>query len=209
MNKTKELFEHDLKIGQYGQFVIAGCDEAGRGPLAGPVVCACCVMPLDEDKFIDKINDSKKLSEKLREELYEKIVSSALAYSIVVIDNDVIDQINILQATIKGATQSIEEVKSKCKDAVFLVDALKLDIADAIVFPIVKGDAKSYNIAAASILAKVIRDRILIFHDIEYPQYGFKQHKGYGTKQHIEAIKTYGITKIHRRSFLRNYEYKS
>jgi len=207
MSKTKELFEHDAIMFNELKTLIAGCDEAGRGPLAGPVVCACCIMPLDENAFIDKINDSKKLSEKLREDLYEKIISTALAYSIIVIDNNEIDQINILSATIKGAVQSIEQVSSKYKDTTFLVDALKLDILNTATIPIIKGDAKSYNIAAASILAKVMRDRIMVLYDAEYPKYGFKQHKGYGTKQHIEAIKQYGAIKIHRRSFLKNYGY--
>jgi len=221
MSKTKELFEHDLALLNKMEIVagapllnndtkfIAGCDEAGRGPLAGPVVCACCIMPLDEEKFIDKINDSKKLSQKLREELYEKIVAAAIHYSIKIIDSGIIDEINILQATIKGVTQSIEEIKSIHDNTIFLVDALNLKIPSIHTIPIIKGDTKSYNIAAASILAKVVRDRILLDYDIQYPNYGFSKHKGYGTVQHIQAIKTHGITKIHRRSFVKNYEYKS
>jgi len=205
---TKDLFKFDLELKGNKEILIAGVDEAGRGPLAGPVVCACCIMPLDDDSFIDKINDSKKLSEKVRNELYEKIIATAIAYSIAVIDNQTIDEINILQATIKGAVQAINEVKSKQDSVLFLVDALNLNIPNTDIVPIIKGDAKSYNIAAASILAKVMRDRILQDYDLQYPSYGFSRHKGYGTMMHINAIKEHGITKIHRRSFVKKYEHE-
>lgn len=191
---TKELFEFDLNYGAK----VGGCDEAGRGPIAGPVVVAACRMPTDF--IIEGINDSKKLSEKKREALYERIIKCA-DYSIAVIDEKTIDEINILQATIKGMSECI----CSLKDAeIVLVDAVKLNLPVKTV-PIIKGDAKSYNIAAASILAKVYRDRLMSEFDKLYPEYGFAKHKGYGTKQHIEALKKYGPCKIHRTTFIKNF----
>lgn len=182
--------------------VIAGIDEAGRGPLAGPVVCACVIMPMDEDKIIDGINDSKKLSAKKREELYEKIVNTAVAYSIVEIDEKTIDEINILQATKLGMKKALESLK--VKPDIVLIDAVKIDCS----VPqenIIRGDALSYNIAAASILAKVYRDRLMVSLDEKYPEFGFAKHKGYGTKAHIQALKKYGKSEIHRESFIKNF----
>lgn len=183
--------------------LLAGIDEAGRGPLAGPVVCACVIMPLDEDKIIDGINDSKKLSAKKREELFEKIISTALDYKIIEVDEGTIDEINILNATKLGMKNALEGLKIK-PDRV-LIDAVKI-YTEIVQENIIKGDTLSYNIASASILAKVYRDRLMEKLDETYPQYGFKKHKGYGTKAHIEALKEYGACKIHRQTFIKNFK---
>lgn len=195
-----DLFDYENKYKNLG--LVGGLDEAGRGPLAGPVVVALAVMPLDEDKIIDGINDSKKLTAKKREELFEKIVNTAIDYSIVEIDEKTIDKINILQATKLGAKLCIENLK--VSPYIVLTDALTFDTPQKIE-SIIKGDAKSYNIAAASILAKVHRDRLMVELDKKYPQYGFAGHKGYGTKAHIEALKKYGKCEIHRDSFITHF----
>ena len=197
---TKDMFEYENKYKHLGK--IAGVDEAGRGPLAGPVVCACVVMPLDEDKIIDGINDSKKLTEKKRNELYDKIINTAVSYSIVQVDKDTIDDINILNATKQGMKMAIKNLN--IEPYIVLIDAVKLDI-DQKQESIIKGDAKSYNIAAASILAKVYRDRLMLDYAKQYPQYGFEKHKGYGTKYHIDALKQNGACPIHRRTFIKNF----
>lgn len=197
---TKELFEYENKYKHLG--VIAGVDEAGRGPLAGPVVCACVVMPLDANKIIDGINDSKKLSSKKRENLYQKIIETAISYNIVEVDQNTIDNINILNATKQGMILAIKNLK--IEPNIVLIDAVKLDI-NIRQENIIKGDAKSYNIAAASILAKVYRDRLMLNYCKEYPEYGFDKHKGYGTKLHIENLKKYGPCPIHRKSFIKNF----
>lgn len=194
------LFDYENKYKSLG--LVGGLDEAGRGPLAGPVVVALAVMPLDEDKIIDGINDSKKLTAKKREELFEKIINTAIDYSIVEVDEKTIDKINILQATKLGAKLCIENLK--VSPYIVLTDALTFDTPQKIE-SIIKGDAKSYNIAAASILAKVHRDRLMIELDKKYPQYGFAGHKGYGTKAHIEALKKYGKCEIHRDSFITHF----
>ena len=180
--------------------LIAGIDEAGRGPLAGPVVVASVIMPLDN--IIDGINDSKKVAEKKRELLYQKIIDTALAYDIEVIDEKTIDEINILNATKMGMQNCIKNLK--IKPDLVLIDAVEIK-SDVETLSIIKGDAKSYSIAAASILAKVYRDNLMREYDKEFPMYGFAKHKGYGTKMHIDAIKQYGICKIHRRSFVKNF----
>ena len=195
--KTIELFDFDCSI---TEGPIAGIDEAGRGPLAGPVVCACCIMPMDH--MIEGVMDSKKISENKREKLYETIVKTALDYSVSVVENEEIDEINILNATKKGMLECI--LKLKIPPEVVLIDAVKI-ACDYKVMPIIKGDAKSYNIAAASIIAKVTRDRIMRRYDGIYPDYGFAKNKGYGTGEHIEAIKKYGLTQIHRRTFVKNF----
>lgn len=195
--KTIELFDFDRSI---TDGPIAGIDEAGRGPLAGPVVCACCIMPMD--RMIEGVMDSKKISENKREKLYETIVKTALDYSVSVVENEEIDEINILNATKKGMLECI--LKLKIPPEVVLIDAVKI-ACDYKVMPIIKGDAKSYNIAAASIIAKVTRDRIMRRYDGIYPDYGFAKNKGYGTGEHIEAIKKYGLTQIHRRTFVKNF----
>lgn len=183
--------------------LIAGVDEAGRGPLAGPVVCACVIMPLDKENIIDGINDSKKLSEKKREKLYQEIINKAIAYSIVEIDKDCIDEINILNATKLGMKKAVEALK--IQPEIVLTDAVHIDI-DIAQENIIKGDALSYNIASASILAKVYRDRKMIEIDKLYPQFGFAKHKGYGTSQHIKALKEFGKCSFHRESFIKNFK---
>lgn len=188
---------------KYKGKLIAGIDEAGRGPLAGPVVCACVIMPLDEDKLIDGINDSKKLTEKKREELYDKIIERAIAYSIVEVDERTIDRINILNATKHGMKRALDGLK--VKPDIVLIDAVKLD-TDLPQDNIIKGDAKSYNIASASILAKVYRDRLMKELSEKYPQYNFAKHKGYGTKEHIENLKKYGKCELHRETFIKNFK---
>lgn len=194
---TSDLFDFDKDF----NCVVAGMDEAGRGPLAGPVVCACCIMPLDS--VIDKINDSKKLSEDLRESLYEKIIDKAVSYGVGIVDHDVIDNINILQATKRGMIDAYNAMK--IKPELLLIDAVKLDLGVETV-SLIKGDARSYNIAAASIIAKVTRDRLMREYDKTFPQYGFAQNKGYGTKSHIRALKDCGECSIHRKTFIKNFK---
>ena len=185
-----------------GNFLIAGMDEVGRGPLAGPVCVACVIMPLDD--VIEGIDDSKKLSEKKRDALFEKIKEKALAYSIEMVDEQTIDKINILEATKLCMKKAVE--KLEIKPDVVLVDAIKsLDVTVPI-RGIIKGDALSYSIGCASILAKVTRDRLMVELAKEYPEYGFEKHKGYGTKVHIEALKEYGPCVYHRLSFLKFLE---
>lgn len=181
---------------------ICGIDEAGRGPLAGPVVVAGVIMP--KDSFIEGVNDSKKVSEKKREVLYDKILDEAISYSVAIIGQDVIDEINILNATKKGVTSVVEGLD--IKPNLIVIDALEhIDTKGIPYESIIKGDAKCYSIAAASIVAKVTRDRIMRQWDEIYPQYGFAKHKGYGTANHIAAIKEYGLCPIHRRSFTKNF----
>ena len=185
-----------------GKKLVCGIDEAGRGTLAGPVVVAAVIMP--EDSFIEGVNDSKKVSEKKREKLYDEITENAIAWSVGIIDQNEIDEINILNATKKGLTTALTELKEK--PDIILVDALtKIDTLGIPYESIIKGDAKSYSIAAASIIAKVTRDRIMRQWDEIYPQYGFINHKGYGTKAHIDAIKQYGLCPLHRKSFTKNF----
>ena len=184
---------------QKGHFLIAGMDEVGRGPLAGPVCVACVVMPLDD--IIEGIDDSKKVSEKKRKLLFEQIKEKAIAYSIEMVDEQTIDQINILQATKLCMKKAVENLG--LKPDVVLVDAISsLDI-DVPIRGMVKGDALSYSIGCASILAKVTRDEYMVKLAEEYPEYGFEKHKGYGTKVHIEALKEYGPCVYHRLSFLK------
>lgn len=187
---------------KYQNLVIAGIDEAGRGPLAGPVVCACVVMPLEKEKMIEQVNDSKQLSSKKREKLYDEIVKVALDYAIIEIDENTIDEINILNATKLGMKRALESLK--IKPDIVLIDAVKID-SDIRQENIIKGDTLSYNIAAASILAKVYRDRLMIKLSEKYPQYNFAKHKGYGTREHINALKIYGKCPIHRESFIKNF----
>ncbi len=194
------MFEYENKYKNLG--MVAGIDEAGRGPLAGPVVCACVVMPLDEDKIIEGVNDSKKLSAKKRADLYEKIINTAIDYCIVPIDEKTIDEINILNATKLGMEKALNGLKKQ--PYIVLVDAVKINTT-TMQENIIKGDAKSYNIAAASILAKEFRDRLMIDLAKKYPNYCFEKHKGYGTKDHIEALKKFGKCEIHRDSFIKNF----
>ena len=181
---------------------IAGIDEAGRGPLAGPVVVASVIMP--KDSMIEGVNDSKKVTEKRREKLYDIILEEAISYGIGIIYQDEIDKINILQATKKGLTEAVEQMK--IKPDLIMVDALTgIDTLGIPYKSIIKGDAKCYSISAASIIAKVTRDRIMRECDKVYPEYGFAAHKGYGTAKHIAALKEYGPCPIHRRSFIKHF----
>ena len=181
---------------------IAGIDEAGRGPLAGPVVVASVIMT--KDSMIEGVNDSKKVSEKKREKLYDIILEEAISYGIGIIYQDEIDEINILQATKKGLTEAVEQMK--IKPDLIMVDALTgIDTLGIPYQSIIKGDAKCYSISAASIIAKVTRDRIMREWDKVYPEYGFAAHKGYGTAKHIAALKEYGPCEIHRRSFIKHF----
>ena len=199
LTKLKEL-EKDLY--QKGFKNICGIDEAGRGPLAGPVVVAGVIMP--QDSMIEGVNDSKKVSEKKREKLYDLIIEEAISYSVAIIGQDIIDEINILNATKSGLTQVVDGLDMK--PDLIIVDALThIDTRGIPYESIIKGDAKCYNIAAASILAKVTRDRIMRQWDEIYPQYGFINHKGYGIAKHIQAIKEYGLCPIHRRSFTKKF----
>ena len=177
---------------------IAGIDEAGRGPLAGPVVCAAVILPLDGQ--IEGVDDSKKLSPKKRELLYQQIIDRAISYCIVEIDEKTIDKINILQATKLGMQRVLDGLTVKPQRV--LIDAVKLD-TDLPQENIIHGDAISYSIAAASILAKVHRDRLMKKLDQKYPEYNFARHKGYGTKEHIENLKKFGKCEIHRESFIK------
>ena len=183
--------------------VIVGVDEVGRGPLAGPVVCAAVVMPLNEGDIIEGIDDSKKLSAKKRERLFEEIKNKAIAYTICQIEADEIDRINILQATRLCMKQAVEKLPFNA-DVVLTDGNMTLDID----FPqqsIVHGDALSYSIGAASILAKVYRDNLMDKYAEEYPYYAFEKNKGYGTAAHIQGIKEHGLCKIHRRTFTKNF----
>lgn len=199
--RLKLLKEIEENLYEQGCNSICGIDEAGRGPLAGPVVVAAVIMP--RNSMIEGVNDSKKVSEKKREVLYEQILQEAISYGIGIIDQKEIDNINILNATKKGLTTAVQALTVR-PDRI-IVDALEhIDTCHIPYTSIIKGDAKCYSIAAASIIAKVTRDRIMRQWDEIYPKYGFAKHKGYGTKAHIEAIKEYGLTPIHRLSFVKN-----
>lgn len=202
LQRLTELKKMEKEYYDSGMKYIAGIDEAGRGPLAGPVVVACVVMP--KDSMIEGVNDSKKISEKKREKLYEQIINEAISYGVAIIDEKEIDRINILNATKKGVTECLKELT--IKPDLILVDALKdIDTLGVKYQSIIKGDAKCYSISAASIIAKVTRDRIMRQWDEVYPQYGFISHKGYGTAKHIQAIKEYGICPLHRRTFVTHF----
>ncbi len=180
---------------------ICGIDEAGRGPLAGPVVAAAVVLP--KDCRILYLNDSKKLSEKRRELLFDEIREKARAYGVGMASPRRIDEINILQATYEAMRQAVE--KLGVVPDLLLNDAVTIPGINIMQIPIIKGDARSVSIAAASILAKVTRDRMMVEYDRLYPQYGFAKHKGYGTAAHIEALRTHGPCPVHRRTFLKNF----
>ncbi len=199
--RLQELSKYEEEYFKKGINLIAGIDEAGRGPLAGPVVAAAVILP--KHALIEGVNDSKKISEKKREKLYDDIINTAIAWGVGIVDNNVIDEINILNATRLAMHNAIEELK--VKPEFILIDAEKKVDTDNIPYlPIVKGDALSISIAAASIVAKVTRDRMMREYDKMFPAYGFEKHKGYGTKMHTDAIKENGICMIHRKSFLKN-----
>ena len=205
---TMQAYENELRA--EGIRYIGGVDEVGRGPLAGPVSAACVVLPEDFDVL--GVDDSKKLSEKKREELFDKIREKALAVGIGMCDNRVIDEINILEATKKAMAEAIRDADSQLEEKGLspegtehlLIDAVSLKDVDKPQTSIIKGDAKSLSIAAASIIAKVTRDRLMAEYHRQYPYYGFDTNKGYGTKAHYEGIDKYGITPIHRKTFLKN-----
>lgn len=199
--KYEALYAYEREYHAKGYSVIAGIDEAGRGPLAGPVVAGCCI--LDPEVKILGLDDSKKLSEKKREALFAEIKEKALAWSVCEVSPEVIDQINILEATKRAMRTCVEEISKSLKPDLLLIDAVNLSGTGVDVVPIIKGDANSNSIAAASILAKVTRDHIMIELDEVYPGYGFAKHKGYGTKDHYAAIREHGMTPVHRRSFLK------
>lgn len=202
-----KIFENELYAD--GVDFVAGVDEVGRGPLAGPVVSACVVLPKDFDVL--GVDDSKKVSEKKREELFGVILEKALCYGIGIMDNEVIDDINILEATKLAMRQAIENAdkmlaKQFCGAQIqhVLFDAMEIKEVEKPQQKIIKGDAKSVSIAAASIVAKVTRDRMMVEWAKEYPYYAFESNKGYGTKAHYEGIEAHGITPIHRKTFLKN-----
>ena len=187
----KELFEKNINI-------IGGVDEVGRGPLIGPVVAACCVLPHDFE--LEGLNDSKKLSEKKREKFYDYIMENCVAYGVGIISPEKIDEVNIYEATKLAMKESIKQVQDKVNLEHVLIDAMPLEL-DIPTTSIIKGDAKSISIAAASVIAKVVRDRMMIELDKEYPMYGFAKHKGYPTKAHIEAINKYGLIDGYRKTY--------
>ena len=202
LERLTALKKFEKELYNKGFNKICGIDEAGRGPLAGPVVVAGVIMP--QDSMIEGVNDSKKVSEKKREKLYDLIIEEAISYSVAIIGQDVIDEINILNATKKGVEEVVKGLD--VKPDLIIVDALTHINTQGIPYDsIIKGDAKCYNIAAASILAKVTRDRIMRQWDEIYPQYGFSSHKGYGTAKHIQAIKEYGPCPIHRNTFIKHF----
>lgn len=197
--RLEGMREFENKYSDLG--AVAGIDEAGRGPLAGPVVAAAVILP--KDIFLPFLNDSKKVTEKRRDVLFDQIKQEAIAYGIGIASNALIDDINILQATYEAMREAISKL-NKTPD-ILLVDAVHIPGINIKQVGIVKGDAKSVNIAAASILAKVTRDRLMLEYDKIYPEYGFASNKGYGTAKHIEALKAYGACDIHRRSFVGNF----
>ena len=198
--RLESMKEYERKFS--GKGLVCGVDEAGRGPLAGPGVAAAVILP--EDETFIYLNDSKKVTEKRREALYEQIVMKAVSYGIGIVSHDIIDEINILQATYRAMKEAVENMGRQ--PSVCLVDAVTIpDLeSDILQVPIVKGDAKSLSIAAASILAKVTRDRIMTEMGEKYHEYGFGKHKGYGTRAHIEAIKEFGACPEHRKTFIKN-----
>ena len=199
IKRTELMKEFDREYKIYG--TICGIDEAGRGPLCGPVVAAAVILP-DEYNIL-YINDSKKLSETKREEVYKEIDKYAVAYGVGIVSPERIDEINILQATYEAMRTAIH--KLSVTPDILLNDAVTIPMVDIKQVPMIKGDAKSQSIAAASIVAKVTRDHLMEEYDKLYPEYGFAKHKGYGTAAHIKAIKEYGPCPIHRRTFIKNF----
>ena len=207
--ERKRLLDMSEFENKFPEYIIAGVDEAGRGPLAGPIVAGCVV--LDKEKEIFYLNDSKKVSESRRNILYDEIVSSAKAYGIGIVNEKIIDEINILEATHIAMKEAYENANKmyfdKYKENInmLFVDALKIKNVDIKQVSIVHGDAMSVSIAAASIIAKVTRDRMMVEYDKKYPEYGFIKHKGYGTKTHIDKLKEIGACELHRKTFIKNF----
>lgn len=198
LNRMEDMKQYEKEYSNYEY--ICGIDEVGRGPLAGPVIACAVILPKDCNLLY--INDSKQLTEKKREELYDEIISTAVAFGIGSIPPAKIDEMNILQATYAAMRQAIHNLT--IKPDILLNDAVTIPEVSIKQVPIIKGDAKSISIAAASIVAKVTRDRIMVAYDKVFPGYNLANNKGYGCAKHMEAIKTLGITPIHRKSFLKN-----
>lgn len=202
LERLNNLKKEELTLYNENVKYICGIDEAGRGPLAGPVVIGAVILPMDS--LIEGVNDSKKVSEKKREKVFEEIISQAISYNVGIVDQNTIDEINILNATKLGVKKAIEGLE--VKPDLILVDALTNIETFGIPYKsIIKGDAKEYSIAAASIIAKVTRDRMMIEWDKIFPQYGFAKHKGYGTAEHIQALKENGPCMLHRKSFIKKF----
>lgn len=199
--RLDKMLEYEKDLYTKGYTYICGVDEAGRGPLCGPVVAAAVI--LKKDAHLEGVNDSKKLTEKKREALYDVITKEAVAYSVGIVDEKTIDEINILEATRLAMKKAVESLSTKAEYA--LIDAEKKVPIDIPYTPIIKGDQLSESIAAASIIAKVTRDRMIEEIDKKYPEYNFAKNKGYGTREHTEAIKKYGLCEIHRRSFCKKF----
>ena len=197
-DNMEDLYKYENELRSKNINIIGGVDEVGRGPLIGSVVASCVVLP--KDFVLEGLTDSKKLSEKKRDEFYKIIKEQALAIGIGVVDNKVIDEINIYEATKIAMKEAIKQVESEINLEHVLIDAMKLDL-DIPSTSIIKGDAKSISIAAASVIAKVTRDKMMYELDEKYPMYDLKNNKGYGTKKHLQALKEYGITKYHRLSY--------
>lgn len=197
--RLETMLRYEKELYQKGYQAIAGIDEVGRGPLAGPVVTACVILP--KDCKIRHLNDSKKIPKKHHEEIYEEVLARALGVGIGIVDNDTIDRVNIYEATKIGMLQAIEQMKGEVtKPDYLLIDAMQLDTPIP-QLSLIKGDANSLSIAAASIVAKVTRDRMMAEYAKEYPGYAFDKNVGYGTKDHLAGLKQYGVTPIHRKSF--------
>ena len=197
--RLETMLRYEKELYQQGYQAIAGIDEVGRGPLAGPVVTACVILP--KDCKIRHLNDSKKIPKKHHEEIYEEVLARALGVGIGIVDNDTIDRVNIYEATKLGMLQAIEQMKGEVtKPDYLLIDAMQLDTPIP-QLSLIKGDANSLSIAAASIVAKVTRDRMMAEYAKEYPGYAFDKNVGYGTKDHLAGLKQYGVTPIHRKSF--------
>lgn len=200
---AEEKLQYERALQAQGYTLIAGVDEVGRGPLAGPVVCAAVIMPLDEESIIVGVDDSKKLSAKKREQLAEEIKKRALAYTIVEVSEKDIDEINILEATKLGMKRAIETLK-KQPDVVLTDGNMTINIAHK-QHSVIHGDALSYSIGAASIIAKVYRDNLMVEYAKLYPHYAFEKNMGYGTAAHIQGIKEHGLCPIHRRTFTKKF----
>lgn len=194
--RVEALYRYEFLAREKGCTLVAGVDEAGRGPLAGPVVVAAAILPVG--LFLPHLNDSKKLSASAREQLFSAILESAVAVEIVSISEKIIDEKNIYEATKQGMCEAVAALKPQPQRV--LIDAVPLQLPMPSL-SLVHGDAKSASIAAASIVAKVARDRLMLAYDEEYPQYGFRKHKGYGTAEHLDALRKYGPCPIHRRTF--------
>jgi ribonuclease HII len=201
ISRFNEMKKYEEEAYKGGYLYVAGIDEAGRGPLAGSVVAAAVILP--HDVFIEKLNDSKQLSPNIRDVLFDIIIKSSVSYGIGISDETRIDSNNILNATKMAMIKAINMLS--IKPDLLLIDAVKLENSDIPQKPLIKGDCLSISIAAASILAKVTRDRMICEMDILYPQYGFRKHKGYGTAEHIAAIKKFGLCPIHRKSFTEKF----